>query len=106
MSFLGSTLNAVTALGAEVAAGRRQVGWTQLELAQRLGVSRKLVSRIESGNPGVSVGVAFEAAVLVGVPLFGVESRDLDLVSDRAVARAALLPHRIRSAPVEIENNF
>jgi len=99
-------LDAVGALGAEIAAGRRAAGWTQEQLAERLGVTRKLLARIEHGGPNVSIGTVLEAAVLVGVPLFGVNRRDLPLVADRARAQAALLPARVRHSSLDIDDDF
>ena len=40
-------------LSATLAAARRQRGWTQAELADRIGVSRDYVGDIESGRLGV-----------------------------------------------------
>ncbi len=50
-----------------------------------MGVSRPLVSRIERGYPGTAIGRVFEAAALVGLPLFG-------------SAPQALADHRVRVA--------
>ncbi|MFN7148444.1 MAG: substrate-binding domain-containing protein [Microthrixaceae bacterium] len=55
---------------------RTQLGWTQAKLAEQAGVSRQLVSAVESGRhePGVSAALALAAAVGVSVEvLFGSE---------------------------------
>ena len=36
--------------GAAVVAARRRLGWSQLELAQRSGMSRPTIARVESGS--------------------------------------------------------
>lgn len=78
-AYLPATLDAVQALGAQVAAARRELGWTAAELAGRLGVTPALVSRIEKGAPGTAIGTVLEAAVVCGVPLFGVDATDLGM---------------------------
>jgi len=45
-------------LGPQVRAAREARGWSQEELAQRVGVSAAQVSRIESGARGVSFALA------------------------------------------------
>lgn len=87
---------ALTTFGLQIASARREVGWTAQDLAERLGVSRQLVSRIEKGNPSVSVGVMFDAAVLCGVPLFDRTPAGIRDVAAVQAARFALLPKRVR----------
>lgn len=105
-TYLPATRDAVATIGAEVAAARKGLGWTQDELASRLGTSRQLVARIERGSEQVAIGSVLEAALLVGVPLFGVDRSQVSLVADRARAQAALLPARVRRAPVAISDDF
>lgn len=105
-SYLPATQHAVAALGAQIAAARRGLGWTSAELAERLGVSAPVVSRIENGSPTTGVGTVFEAAVLCGVPLFGVEGAAISKVADLERARLAALPTRVRKKPPEIDDDF
>jgi len=104
--YLLATTAAVTALGAQIAAGRRLRGWTAAELADRLGVSVPTLRRIENGAPTVAVGVMFEAAVLCGVELFSVDPADLPRVAREAQLRSAVLPSRVRRAPVHADDDF
>jgi hypothetical protein len=53
---------------------------------------------VESGDASVALGTYLEAAVLAGVPLFNVDSRELASAADLARTRLALLPDRVRSA--------
>lgn len=62
--------------------------------------------KIEHGDPTVGLGIAFEAATLVGVPLFGVPSEGLSSLVDRSVDRLALLPARIREPHGEVDDDF
>ncbi len=62
--------------------------------------------KIEHGDPTVGLGIAFEAATLVGVPLFGVPSEGLSPLVDRSADRLALLPARIREPQDEVRDDF
>jgi transcriptional regulator with XRE-family HTH domain len=106
--YLPATEHALTALGAQVAAARRQAGWTVADLAERLGVSRNIITRIEQGAPGTAVGTVLEAAVVCGVPLFGVEPDELGRVAETQRTRLALLPARVRAsaAATQVADDF
>jgi len=99
------TLDAVRLLGEQVRLGRRQRRWTQAELAERGGVGVRTLSRVEHGDPRVSVGVAFELAALVGVPLFHADHERLAMDLERTRARSTVLPQRIRST-AEPDDDF
>lgn len=108
-SYLPATTYALQALGAQIAAARRELRWTAADLADRLGVGPVLVARIEKGAPGTAVGTVLEAAVLCGVPLFGADPQDvtgLAAVAERERDRLALLPARMRRKPVQVSSDF
>lgn len=48
---------------------RRKGGISQTELAARLEVNREWVSRLESGEPGVSLGIVLRALNALGLHL-------------------------------------
>jgi len=48
---------------------RRRRGWTQAELAERLGVSRAWVVRLEQGSPRLEAQRVLDAFVALGAPL-------------------------------------
>jgi transcriptional regulator with XRE-family HTH domain len=79
-------------LGARVRLGRRERGWSQAELAERIGITPRTLAKIEHGDLSVGLGAAFEAAALVGVPLFHAERSRLSEDLDLTAARSALLP--------------
>jgi branched-subunit amino acid aminotransferase/4-amino-4-deoxychorismate lyase len=54
-------------LGLLIRSARVERGLTIADLAERAGVSRGLVHRVEQGDPGCSLGAAFELAAIVGV---------------------------------------
>jgi transcriptional regulator with XRE-family HTH domain len=94
------TLAAAALLGQLVAAERKVRRMTALSLAERLGVDRSTVARIEKGDPRVELGTAFEACALLGIPLFESDPAVLAQRLGEAQARLALLPRRARSRQV------
>jgi HTH-type transcriptional regulator / antitoxin HipB len=56
-------------LGAFLAAARVELGMTQQALADELGVSRRYLSEIENGKPGLYTERLFQAMRLLGVRL-------------------------------------
>lgn len=95
-TYLPHTEQAVRILGLEIAAARRLQRWTAKELSERVGVTEKTLSKIEHGDPSVGIGIFLEAAVIVGVPLFGVEASELRQVMDQRQDRLAVLPAYVR----------
>ena len=103
---LPASTAALAILGAQIAAARREVGWTAAELAGRLGVSAPLVSRIEQGHPSVQIGTVLDAAVLCGLPLFGADPAELSRLVGAERNRLALLPSRVRNPRLELSDDF
>lgn len=88
--------DAAVVLGQQIKAARVTRKWTATELAERIGVDRRTVAAIEAGDPGVSLGNAFNAADILGVPLFGAEDRaELARLRREGRERLALLPTRV-----------
>lgn len=94
-------LEAARLLGAGVRLGRRQRRWTVAQLAERAGVTEATMLRVEHGNPGVRLGIAFEAAAIVGVPLFSEDRARRALEAERIADRLALLPESVRRPRVD-----
>ena len=74
-------------LGRRIARLRSELGWTQQELADRLGVSRVAVSHIEGG-----INVPGERTVTLLAGLFKCEPHDLVHATDYPSAKAERLP--------------
>ena len=88
--------DAAAVLGQQIKAARAARKWAATELADRIGVDRRTVAAIEAGDPRVSLGNAFNAADILGVPLFGAEDRaDLARLRREGRDRLALLPTRV-----------
>ena len=100
-----ATLDAVGTLGMLIAAARRERRMTVAELCDRAGITPNTVRAIETGAPTVAVGVVFEVAMLLGVPLFAPNASDLPTVRARASERLALLPASVRRTR-EVDDDF
>lgn len=85
---------------------RRERKLTLDELADRLGISTPTVRKILEGSPGVAIGSYFEAARILGVPLFDPDPDRFALTASRTAEIDALLPKRIRTRQHEIDDNF
>lgn len=53
----------------DISARRATLGWSQAELAERLGVSRQTVISIEKGRFDPSLPLAFKLAELFAAPI-------------------------------------
>jgi transcriptional regulator with XRE-family HTH domain len=99
------TREAVRLLGSRIRLGRRERRWTIPELADRVGVSEVTMRKIERGDMSVRLGVALEAATLVGVPLFDPDPSRRALEQGRVEDRLALLPQSVRK-PRKVNDEF
>ncbi|WP_338668259.1 helix-turn-helix transcriptional regulator [Pseudodesulfovibrio methanolicus] len=93
-------------LGQLIRAGRKERGWTAGELADRAGISRRTLQRIEKGDPGCQIGGVFEAAALVGVPLFEAEPSALTRQVRQMEDKLRLLPRSVRVKTREVDDDF
>lgn len=100
------TREAAALLARQVRLGRRQRKWTESELAQRAGISRATLQKIEKGDLGVAIGLVFEVAALVGVPLFEEERTSLATHIARADDKLALLPRSVRKPGQPVDDEF
>lgn len=84
-------------LGSDLSAARRIRRMSQEDLAQRLNVSRKLVARMERGDPSVSFGAYVMSAWVMNLSdnLLDMFAQERDPVFQRE-ARLAL-PQRVRA---------
>ncbi len=97
--------DAATLLGTEITQARLARRWTVRELAERAGISPATLQKVERGNPSVALGTAFDAATLVGVPLFYADSTRLADEATRA-RRPIVLPRAVRHPKRELDNEF
>jgi transcriptional regulator with XRE-family HTH domain len=97
---------AVELLGHLIRNARVDRQMTVAEVAERAGVSRGLVNRIETGDMGCSIGATFEVAAIVGVRLFDAEPTTLTLHLGMARDRLTLLPKAVRQSPKAVKDDF
>ena len=74
------------------------------ELAARVGVNHQTIRKVERGDLTVGLGPAFEAAAIVGVPLFAEDPERRSLERGRLDDRLAVLPQRQRRP--KLDNDF
>lgn len=97
---------ALTMMGALIRLARKQRKMSEGELAARVGIARSTLQLIEKGHPKVEIGLVFEAATLVGVPLFVDEPSRLGPELLRIEDKLALLPQAVRKPRSEVQDDF
>ena len=100
------TKQALSILGKLIKVGRLERGLTAAELAERAGITRKTLRRIEYGEPGPEIGTVFEVASLVGVRLFQYDERTLQMHNARLDEKLTLLPKSVRPSGTEVDDDF
>lgn len=63
------TLEALRLFAELIRFERKNLKMTESELAERAGISRSMLQRIEKADPKCEIGVVFKVAVLLGLPL-------------------------------------
>lgn len=89
-----------------ICAERKAQKMTQQELADRTGVSRSLIKRLEKGDLSCSIGAVFEAAHVLGIKLFDMGPERLQQEIFRVEEKLALLPTTIHKKPVVVDDDF
>jgi HTH-type transcriptional regulator / antitoxin HipB len=56
-------------LGLRIRDRRLELGWSQAQLADRLGTTRQWVVNLEQGNPGAALGQVLQALAVLGLNL-------------------------------------
>ena len=87
--------DAAALLGQLIRKARVDRKMTTEDLADRAGLSRGLLRRIENGDLGCTLGAAFEAAAIAGVPLFDADERALASAVASNSAVMTLLPKSV-----------
>ncbi|MHB1718234.1 MAG: helix-turn-helix transcriptional regulator [Acidimicrobiales bacterium] len=104
--YLSQTTDAARVFGQQIAGARRRQRRTSEEVAERAGVTRVTLRRIERGGPDTALGLYFEVATVLAVPLFGAQGQELAELVARGERDLALLPGRIDLRPQEVDDAF
>jgi transcriptional regulator with XRE-family HTH domain len=98
--------DAVALLGALIREARNERKLTAQELADRAGISRGLLQRIEKGNLKCEIGAVFETAAIAGIKLFEADEGALTTHLRQAREKSALLPKSVRKTSKTVHDNF
>jgi transcriptional regulator with XRE-family HTH domain len=100
------TQDAVQLLGSLVTMARKEKKMTMAELAERAGISRGTLYKIEQGGLTSELGLVFEVAMIAGVKLFDMNPAEISSELARTQDRLVLLPSRVRHANEAFDDNF
>lgn len=100
------TTEALLLFGLQIKQARTQLRMSAANLAERVGISRTTLQKIEKGDPFVEIGLVFEAAVIVGIPLFELEGSSFAGKIERLHDKLALLPRSVRRKRTEVNDDF
>lgn len=100
------SLEAASLLGKHIKLGRKKRKWSESELADRAGISRATVQKIEKGEMSCALGLVLESAALVGVKLFDSDMQLLSQQTDRIDDKIALLPKIAQKARKSVNDDF
>lgn len=95
---------AMSLLGKSIRASRKALKISESELAERAGVSRNLVQRVERGDMTCGIGTVFELAHLVGVSLFESDRQALSKHLQQVNEKLTLLP-KATHKPIKVIND-
>ncbi|GAJ96099.1 putative Xre family DNA-binding protein [Rhizobium rhizogenes NBRC 13257] len=93
-------------LGQSIKLARIDRKLTVEELAERAGMSRGLVQRIEKGDMGCAIGAVFEAAAIVGVRLFDADQTTIAAKVATNDQLLTLLPQSVRNPARRAKDDF
>jgi len=100
------THDALSLLAGLMQTARKQRKLTVQEVAERAGISRGLLQRIEKGNPKCEIGVVFEVAAILDIRLFDAEPTVLSRYVGQTRETLALLPKSIRHRTTVVDDDF
>ena len=93
-------------LGQLIRIARIERGMKLQDLADRVGVSRDLMHRIEKGDPRCGIGVVFEATTVLGLPLFAPEPSTVADHRARLEEKLRLLPKAVHTTTDDVDDAF
>jgi transcriptional regulator with XRE-family HTH domain len=114
---------ALSLLAARLELARRERGMTQMDLAERAGISINTLKAVLRGRPQVAIGTVFEVAAILQLPLYETLLQSHEDVAQGAAAvsgktgaqrmekalldaRLKLLPGRVYRQKAGIDDDF
>ena len=104
--FSNYPLESVSLLASLIRASRIENKLSTTEVAERAGISRSLLQRIEKGDPKCNIGAFFEVATIVGVKLFDADDATLNKHIRQVEDKLALLPKAIHKKKRKVDDDF
>ncbi len=98
--------DAMALLGGLIRAARKERRLAAQEVAERAGISRGLLQRIEKGDLKCEIGAVFEVAAIVGVKLFDADETTLPRHLSQTRDKLALLPKSVRKKSRPVHDDF
>ena len=105
-TYSNQTSAALKLLASLIKTARKRKGWSESELAERCNTTRATVRKVEQGNPSTAIGLYFEAASLLGIPLIAEDSGKLSELQHRVNLELSVLPQRVRKGSEEVFDDF
>ena len=93
-------------LGKQIKLARKRKKWSEQNLADRAGISRATLQKIERGEMTCAIGLVFESAALVGLNLFEQDKIPLSISIENANNKIALMPRRIKPQTKVVDDDF
>ena len=98
--------DACSLLGGLIRAARIERKLSAQNVADRAGISRGLLQRIEKGDLKCEIGAVFEVATIVGVRLFDADENTLKSHLRWTEDRLRLLPKSVRQKTETVQDDF
>ncbi len=98
--------DAVQLMSGLIKVARKERKLTTQNLADRAGISRGLVQRIEKGDMKCSIGAVFEVAAILGIKLFDADQTSLSKNIRQNEDVLALMPKSIRKKTRVVNDDF
>ncbi len=99
------TKEATVLLAKHIKLCRKKRALSEQSVADRVGISRATLQKIEKGDPKCELGLYFETATIVGVKLFEVDSSFVANIQ-QLNETLALLPKSIRKKKTVVDDDF
>lgn len=100
------TEEALTLLAGLIRAARLERKMAAQEVAERAGISRSMLQRIEKADMKCEIGAVLEVAAIVGVKLFDADSPSLSSYIKQTQDKLSLLPQKARKTLKVVDDDF